>query len=107
VFGNSKPLRELVRIGPGAANHRQRLGAYLDEYLREAAMLRLTGVWPRNDFLSHPELTPACHGQTTYSETEIVWRNRHRAENELGMFPWIAADHWFSQSPPASWLLET
>jgi hypothetical protein len=106
VFGHSRLLKEMVRTGPGAEKHRERLGPYLDEYLREAVMLRLTGVWPRNDFLSHAELTPGCHGQETYSETEIVWRNRNRRENELGMFPWITGDQWFAQPPPASWLVE-
>jgi hypothetical protein len=56
-------------------------------------------VWPRTDFLSHPELTPPGHGETAYSETGLVWEQRDLNEG-FGMFPYFGGDDYFD-APPA------
>jgi hypothetical protein len=57
-------------------------------------------VWPRNDFLSRPDLTPPAHGDTAYCETDFVWHSRNVRGAELDMFPHIADDDWFARPPP-------
>jgi transglutaminase superfamily protein len=100
LFEHRTTLSKIMDVGPGAQFHRDRLGTFFDQYLNGAPMMRLTGVWPRNDFLAHPEFAPPCHGLHTYTETEIVWRDLNRQPNELGVFPHIVEDSYFRTAPP-------
>ena len=42
-------------------------------FLLAGTVFQHRSIWPRADFLSHPELTPAAHGSTAYCETEFIW----------------------------------
>jgi hypothetical protein len=55
-------------------------------------------IWPRTDFLSHPELSPPAHGTTAYSETNLVWETKDLHEG-LGMFPYFADKAYFDDRP--------
>jgi hypothetical protein len=58
-------------------------------------------LWPRNDFLSHPELTPPSHGAVYYCETDWLWAKTGRASQ--GMFPWHVPADLLAKPPPAGW----
>jgi hypothetical protein len=61
---------------------------------------RRWAVWPRNDFLAHPELTPPSHGATFYCETDWLWAKSARDE---GMFPRHVPEKSLAAPPPARW----
>jgi len=54
-----------------------------EEVVKAGRCYANVGCWPRNDFASHPELTPTYHGSTFYYEPEIVWT--------AGRDEWLAA----------------
>ncbi len=101
LYPRRRHLRDFAEAGPGTQFHRPRLGQFLEEQVLTGESFRLSGVWGRNDFLSRPDLTPPAHGQEAFSETDIVWRDRNVRGEELGMFPFVAPDEWFNDTPPA------
>ncbi len=101
LYERSNRLAQLASFGPGMDYHRARFGKFVEEHVLTGTVFRLNAVWPRNDFLSHPELTPPSHGQVCYHETDLVWRRRHVRDQELDMFPFHADEPWFQQPPPA------
>lgn len=58
-------------------------------------------LWPRTDFLSHPECSPPAHGMTAYCETGLVWESKDLGAG-LGMFPYFASPDYFN-APPHNW----
>ncbi|UCC89293.1 MAG: transglutaminase domain-containing protein [Anaerolineales bacterium] len=56
------------------------------------------GLWPRTDFLSHPELSPPGHGSTSYCETSLVWETED-LEKGFGMFPYFGEPDYFNAPP--------
>ena len=104
LHGRGDQLASAARLGPGAAYHERRLGAFLHGQVLTGKCFRLTGVWKRNDFISRPDQTPPAHGQEAYCETEIVWRAGAAADEETGMFPYVMDEAWFAQPPPPQWL---
>jgi hypothetical protein len=69
-----------------------------NSYLR-GLCFKHRSVWPRADFLSHPELTPAGHGSTCYCETELVWEQQDLRAG-FAMFPYFGSRDYF-EAPPA------
>ncbi len=59
-------------------------------------------IWPRNDFLSHPELTPSGHGVYYYAETPLLWVELAEGA-DLGMFPYRVSMEWAATPPPKAW----
>ena len=60
-------------------------------------------VWPRNDYLSHPECCPPSHGTCYYAETDWLW-NKPEGAHPLGMFPNLVDLDRLMDPPPDNWL---
>jgi hypothetical protein len=89
-------LSHLVQFGPGY--HDQLDNTFVQEWIHgnflKGVCFCHRSVWPRNDFLSHPELTPPGHGSTSYADTSLVWEKRDLHEG-FGMFPFFADSAYF------------
>jgi hypothetical protein len=95
---------KLAVLGPGAAF--QRRFPHMENFIKAEIFQDATWadhrcLWPRTDFLSHPELTPPGHGMTSYSETKLVWENKDQDEG-FGMFPFFGNPAYFN-APPSAW----
>jgi len=84
--------------GHGYERLAPRVRAMIDDMLPKRAY-RNAGLWPRNDFLSRPDLVPAQHGSTSYCEPEIVWW-RDEQTNLPGIFPCFTSDRTAFTAPP-------
>jgi hypothetical protein len=71
------------------------------QIFQDATWANHRSLWPRTDFLSHPELTPPGHGVTSYSETNLVWEIKDQDEG-FGMFPYFGNQDYFN-APPSGW----
>jgi len=93
-------IGSLVRWGPGAAGQRAvpHMETFVQDNMLKGLYLRHRSMWPRADFLAHPELTPPGHGSTAYAETNLVWTPRERDEG-FGMFPYFGAADYFDAPP--------
>jgi hypothetical protein len=74
------------------------LEAWADYYFRHGTFYKHRSLWQRNDFLSHPELTPPGHGTLAYCETSLVWEEKDLGEGQ-GMFPYFAGADYFDAPP--------
>ena len=94
-------LSDLVTWGPG--NDFQRANPFVNPWITDnflkSVCFQHRSIWPRNDFLSHPELTPPGHGSTSYADTSLVWEQRDLHEG-FGMFPYFG-DRAYFDAPPA------
>jgi hypothetical protein len=101
IQGIQGDLGPCVEWGPGSGFQRRnpRLAAWLETTYLPGHCFRHRSVWPRADFLTHPELTPPGHGTTPYCETALVWEARDRARG-FGMFPFFAPPSYFVAPPP-------
>ena len=93
-------LRDLVEWGPGNEYQRRypHMVKFIEERFPRGVFIRQRSIWPRADFLSHPELSPPGHGSTAYCETSLVWETRD-LQRGLGMFPHFGDSAYFD-SPP-------
>lgn len=95
---------KLAVYGPGIAF--QRRFPHIDlliegEFGQGATWAYHRSLWPRADFLSHPELTPPGHGVTAYCETNLVWERKDLDEG-FDMFPYYGDEAYF-HAPPSGW----
>jgi len=93
-------LSKLVEWGSGSEYQRRNpaiVDFIRDNFLR-GVCFRHRSIWPRADFLSHPELTPPGHGSTAYCETSLVWEKRD-LQRGLGMFLHFADSGYFDAPP--------
>jgi transglutaminase superfamily protein len=72
--------------------------AFIQENLQKGLCFRHRSIWPRADFLSHPELSPPGHGAVAYCETGLVWEAHDRAHG-FGMFSCFADPGYFDAAP--------
>jgi hypothetical protein len=93
-------LGALIEWGPGTQFQRRfpHMVEFIQENLEQGVCFRHRGLWPRADFLSHPELSPPSHGSVVYCETGLVWEARDR-EGGFGMFPYFADPGYFDAAP--------
>ena len=101
VQGASRDLERLVVWGSGTGYQRQfaHIREFIsDNYLR-GHWIKHYSIWPRADFLSHPEFSPPGHGSVAYSETGMVWRSADL--QQFGMFPYRAEAGYFAVPPQA------
>jgi hypothetical protein len=93
-------LEKLVTYGPAAAvpRHLPAVEEYIQTHMLTGAFIGHRSLWPRTDFLSHPELTPPGHGVTAFSETELVWEVSNQQAG-YGMFPNFAQADYFDAPP--------
>lgn len=74
---------------------------WYEQNLRRGVCFGNRSLWPRSDFLTHPEATPAGHGATSYSELELVW-DRESTTTDLSMFRYFADTEWFERKPTST-----
>ncbi|MBM3263837.1 MAG: transglutaminase domain-containing protein [candidate division Zixibacteria bacterium] len=103
-------LREIRQLGCNLEPHVrwgqgyffQRTFAHMKEWIRDNYLkglcFRYRSLWPRSDFLSHPECSPPGHGAVSYCETDLVWERGDR-EAGFGMFRYFADPEYFDRSP--------
>jgi transglutaminase-like putative cysteine protease len=113
VYQQDQPLsvKEIQHLGAGLAAETEwgaghefqvqnpLVAAWIPSVFDKGLCFRHRSVWPRTDFLAHPELTPPGHGETAYSETGLVWEQRDLDEG-FGMFPNFGDESYFD-APPA------
>jgi hypothetical protein len=95
----------LAVFGPGTAFQRRfpHIESFIQgEIFQDATWADHRSIWPRTDFLSHPELTPPGHGVTAYSETNLIWEIKDRTEG-FDMFPYFGNQAYFNL-PPLDWV---
>ncbi|MGI6250389.1 MAG: transglutaminase-like domain-containing protein [Anaerolineaceae bacterium] len=89
-------MADLMELGPGYSFQIQGSAiVQLMELYSNGSLFRLRGIWPRNDFLSHPEKTPPGHGSIAYCETDFIWEK----DQELLMFPYLVDTDYFDTPP--------
>jgi hypothetical protein len=95
---------KLAVFGPGNEYQRRfpHMEAFMEsEIFQDASWADHRSLWPRTDFLSHPELTPPGHGVNAYSETGLVWETKD-LEQGFAMFPYFADQNYYN-APPSGW----
>jgi hypothetical protein len=48
--------------------------------------------------MTRPELTPPGHGETAYSETDLVWELKDM-DDGFAMFPYFGDSNYFDDPP--------
>jgi len=94
-------VADLIQWGPGYQMQCENpvVRAFVQNNFSRGVCFEHRSIWPRTDFLSHPELTPSCHGSIAYCETGFVWERRDM-ERGFGMFPYFGDEEYF-QAPPS------
>ena len=94
-------LGPFVEWGPGTEYQRRnpRIASWIESTYLNGLCFRHRSLWPRADFLAHPECSPPAHGATAYAETDLVWEARD-LDRGLGMFPSFAPAAYFDAPPP-------
>jgi len=112
---NGVPLSvdELSRLGDeagslavtGAGYERQGdfIKQFVHDFMLNGQVYQHWAVWPRNDYLSYPELTPPSHGSTEYAEAAWRWSEDVRHLEALGMFPCRVPAAALAVPPPPEW----
>ncbi|MCC7354704.1 MAG: transglutaminase domain-containing protein [Anaerolineae bacterium] len=100
IQGAGSDLSSLVSWGPGYQFQSQNpvMADWVKDNFLRGLFVRCRSIWPRADFLSHPELTPPGHGSTSYCETDLVWEERD-LERGFGMFPYYGDAAYFDAPP--------
>ena len=93
-------LSELIQWGPGIEFQRRNpiITDWIQDIYLPGICFRHRSMWPRADFLSHPELTPPGHGSIAYCETNLVWE-KDELPRGFGMFPYFADPAYFDAPP--------
>ncbi|MDP6124279.1 MAG: hypothetical protein QGH20_00815 [Candidatus Latescibacteria bacterium] len=90
-------LWDLLDAGPGFAVQMDGIEPWIKNIGMTGQCYRLWAVWPRTDFLSRIDLTPAMHGDGAYRETEWVWCAHDVPDQELDMFRYHATPKQLNQ----------
>jgi hypothetical protein len=97
-------LEALIAWGPGydfqLKNKNSLIGSWFSRVFANGVCFRHRSIWPRTDFLTHPEFTPGAHGWTSYCETDLVWETGDLRQG-FGMFPYFADEGYFDAPPVA------
>ena len=93
-------LTDLVEWGPGYDFQIKNpvIGPWIRATFLNGVCFRHRSIWPRTDFLAHPELTPAWHGSTSYCETNLVWEAKDLQQG-FGMFPYFGEQEYVDAPP--------
>ncbi len=85
----------------GGARYQQTF-SHMREFIRDNLLkgvcFRHRSIWPRTDFLAHPEHSPPGHGSLSYCETDLVWAECD-LDSGFGMFKYFAPPAYFSAPP--------
>lgn len=86
----------------GKGTRYQRTFAHMRNFMRDNLLrgvcFRHRSVWPRTDFLTHPENSPPGHGSLSYCETDLVW-TKTDLDSDFGMFKYFAPSSYFTAPP--------
>ena len=100
IQGLGNDLAPYVSWGQGTVF--QRTFSHMRDFIRDNFLKGICfthrSIWPRSDFLSHPEFTPPGHGSVSYCETDLVWTQPDLPLG-FGMFRYFAPQAYFDQSP--------
>ena len=90
----------VVEWGAGSDFQRRNpaIQAFIENFYLRGLCFKHRSIWPRADFLSRPDLTPAAHGCTEYCETGLVWEQQD-LQGCLGMFPYFGPRDYFDAPP--------
>jgi hypothetical protein len=93
-------MSDCIVWGEGAEYQRSfpHIVKFIEELVEHNICYQRISIWPRADFLSHPELTPPGHGALTYCETDIVWE-ADDIEHGFGMFRYFGDEAYFNKPP--------
>ena len=93
-------LTPFIRFGPGNAFQMRNplISNWIPTNFAKGICFRHRSVWPRADFLEHPELTPPGHGESAYGETNLVWEQKDLSKG-FGMFPHFGERSYFDAAP--------
>jgi len=93
----------LAVTGPGYAAQNDYIKALVHASMFTGRVYAHWAVWPRNDYLSHPEETPPAHGSPEYAETDWRWAAPAQQREHLAMFPHCLPVETLCEAPPAAW----
>lgn len=93
-------LAGLIEWGPGHAFQLQNpvMAEWIPSTYLNGKCFRHRSLWPRADFLSHPEQSPPGHGWSAYCETDLVWETDD-LEQGFGMFAYFGDADYFDAPP--------
>lgn len=95
--------KALAVIGPEYERQSDFIQKFIDDMMLSGKVYEHWGVWPRNDFLSHPEMAPPAHGSTVYTETDWLWGEPSKGAEALDVFPYHASAMELGAAPPLEW----
>jgi len=92
-------LNDLIHWGPGVECRLREPGKrQVVERFSRGYCFGHRSLWPRADFLSHPEFSPSGHGTAAYCETGLVWESAD-LDSGYGMFSYFADADYFDKPP--------
>ncbi len=93
-------LRPFIRYGRGTAYQLENpvIEAWIPSNLERGLCFRHRSIWPRTDFIAHPEFSPPGHGESAYSETNLIWETKDLPDG-FGMFPFFGTADYFDAPP--------
>jgi len=93
-------LSAYVDWGPAARYQMtfEHIRDFIRNNLLRGVCFRHRSIWPRSDFISHPENSPPGHGSITYCESDLVWESKDLSEG-FGMFRYFASPEYFTAPP--------
>lgn len=103
LAGVGAAAAELAVTGPGYAAQSDYIKNFVRDYMLTGWVYQHWAVWPRNDYLTHPEETPPSHGSPEYSEIDWQWAEPAQQHEHLGMFPHRLSAETLRAAPPAAW----
>lgn len=93
----------LAVTGPGYAQQNDYIKGFVREFMFSGWVYEHWALWPRNDYLSHPESTPPAHGSPEYVETDWLWAEPAQHREHLAMFPQLLPAESLQAPPPPEW----
>ena len=94
-----RTLNDWLVMGEGMPKGPPLLLEIFKDYFVSGKSFRLTGLWSRNDYVSHPAAAPPSHGAVSYCEPEIVWYNPPGMDL-APMFPYRVRDREYFDGGP-------
>ncbi|MHB0937097.1 MAG: transglutaminase-like domain-containing protein [Armatimonadota bacterium] len=98
-----KAAGPLAVTGEGYAQQGDFIKGFVRDFMLNGLVYQHWAVWPRNDYLSRPELTPPAHGSTEYVETAWQWSADVENAERLGMFSCRVPAAELAAPPSAEW----
>jgi len=98
IQAEGENVGRLVSWGPSHETHPTLPEDWIHGVFLNGECFKHRSIWGRNDFLSHPEHTPAGHGSTCYCETDLIWEAKDLEEG-FAAFPYFGHSGYFDAPP--------